>query len=134
MKFRVLPVRTAQDATLNFEQLQLEFESPWTPLVLVEALEYNTGGWEPAVRLEGSTVRLRGLLKVKAGKEVAAGGTLFTLAAPFRPAKVSGFVAIKLNGTAVYLQVELNGEVKVAVASLPAAEQLWLDGLTFSVS
>jgi len=124
---RFLQVLIAQLAALE--------PGPWIPLVLTENLEFNPTGWEPASRIEmGNIVRLRGLIKVKAGKVLVPGATMFTLPAGQRPSKTAGVVAQQvLLGASEYVQFETSGEVKTG-KELIAEQQLWLDGLTFSIT
>jgi hypothetical protein len=106
----------------------------WVALSLSAALESNAGAYEPAARTEAGLLRLRGLLKVKAGKEVAGGATMFTLPVGQRPAKAVGMVATTVGGKIHYVQVATSGEAMLGVGSLAAAEELWLDGMTFNLA
>jgi hypothetical protein len=107
----------------------------WIAFTLSASLEAG-GGYEPAARVEmnGTVVRFRGLPKVKAGKEVAGGATMFTLPAGQRPTKTVGMVATTVGGKIHYVQVATNGETTLGVGSLAAAEELWLDGMTFNLA
>lgn len=107
----------------------------WTALVLAEALEFNVAGYEPAARTEqgGTSTRLRGILKVKAGKELTAGTTACTLAASYRPSKTVIMVSTTTTPAVGYVQVSSAGVVSCDL-TLKAGEQLALDGITFSLT
>lgn len=124
------------DLSRQLQRLWADLTSPWEPLLLAPTVEYNTGAFVPAARLDqvAQTVRLRGLLKVKTGSEVMLGGVLFTLpASTMHPALAIGMASVAVSGSVRYVQVEPAGEAKLGVGALTAGDQLWLDGLTFSI-
>lgn len=78
-------------------------------------------------------VRLRGLIKVKAGKELAAGGEICTLSAAFRPLTTIIIPTRNiLSNTALYLRITSAGLMTNELAAV--TEQIALDGITFSIT
>jgi hypothetical protein len=101
---------------------------------------FTTGGADqaPRYRLEGiggGVVRIDGTVYTSAA--VLSGATMFTLPAGYRPtirrrfAGVSNASGITLDGSTVV--VATTGIVSIGVAANAAAQQICLDGMTFSV-
>lgn len=133
-----MPTNSGRDATLNFEYLQNRgLAGPWQRLTLGANVEYNTGAYEPAIRLiaGGAKTEFRGLLKIKAAKEVVAGGELFSIAGVFLPTKtvILNLADISEAGVRWYA-IETSGKVLLGGTATKAEHQLILDGLGYSLT
>lgn len=111
---------------------------PWTAFESLGEVEQAGGAfYEAQSRTEDvGAVRLRGVLKVKVGKTIVTGQTLFTLDAPHRPKKsvpliISGFTTV----ANVEVTIATTGAVTLTSATtILATEDINLDGVTFSIT
>lgn len=156
MKFRVLPVYSARDATENFEQLQIlqtTLESKlstveaklaaaeatitpgaWTALTLGTKVEEDAAEQTVRARTEGTIVRLRGATKIKAGETLTAGETLATLPVGLRPVEKRVVLSSVTNANKAQAMLVATTGVVTLLENLPAATVLVLDGLTFNLT
>lgn len=143
--FAHLPVAD-HAATQNFEQIQRivnEGEEPWVELSYGPKMEsYAEGFQTPGSRVEesGAALRLRGIIKVKAGETLKLGETIFTLPEGSRPpGKVDLFCYGETGAaTAGLIQIATTGVVTVVAwlsgTEAGAGKVLILDGLTFNLT
>lgn len=117
---------------------QTLINGPWEPAALVEAVEESGGLFEPVqTRTEdgGGTARLRGSLKVKAGKAVAAGGLLLTVRPNCCPKKQ---VQLEFGSTAqsemLRALLKPNGELTMEAGEAKEGTGLRLDGNTWNLT
>lgn len=108
----------------------------WVNLTLNEAVEQNTGTLTVQGRTEGggSVARLRGQLKVKAAKEVAANVSFLTLPSGLRPLGTItriGLGGVSASTVSVYT-IKATGEVSRS-AKTEAGQLLNLDDLSWSI-
>jgi len=133
MRFPALPIRSNQDATLNFDKLQkLLTPEPWKNLVTlgyVNAWEdYEAGKRLPEYRKDPfDNVQLRGL--IKAGES---GKAAFFLPEGYRPKEAKEFIVDANNNTG-RISVGSNGEVQPVNMGGEVKVFVYLDAVTFSV-
>lgn len=140
-----MPVRTAQDATLNFDRLQKDQEKAEAKIAALETT-LAVGAWTSPegfsakteehtnlqVRTERGIVRFKGFLKAK--EEVAASTTVFTLPTGFRPLETVRLTAVDLNTAAVILAYVNSTGVVENHSAITIAHFWSFDGLTFNLT
>lgn len=109
----------------------------WTSLVpnLVSGLIAGAGGYVPSARLEGNNdvVRLKGFLTNNSGSTIAAGSTLVTLPAAYRPTS-SVTMSISSGSAAGWMNINPAGVLSISGFSLLNGGTLLLDGITYTLS
>lgn len=120
-----------QVADLNL-QMQRLWAGPW-----VSPEGFNAKLEEHAtlqVRTEGAatSARLHGIGKAK--EEIAAGGTLFTLPAPYRPHETMRLGAININTGALSPVFVYSSGVVETRPAIPPGQFVAFDGLTFPLT
>lgn len=152
--FRHLPVLSLEDVTADLEQLQpflgaIPEEAlspavkealakitpgPWTALVLTAKIEEGAGFQTVRVRTEGggTTARLRGLPKVKAGQEVKAAEVFATVPVGFRPPATVVLTGAS-GGAFNIFQINAAGQI-IPEKTIAAGNGIVFDGLTYNLT
>lgn len=107
---------------------------PWELLSLGSSVEASIELQPPRVRVELESIRLRGVVKIKAGQKLALGATLFTLPPNCHPSGECQVVAFLSGvGGATQLIVKRNGIVQV-LKEVTEGISIYLDGVTFNLT
>jgi hypothetical protein len=106
----------------------------WEALVRGAKIEANATYQTPGSRKElgAASVRLRGVLAVKAGQKLEAGETLATLAVGQRPPATEGFTVFA-SGAAQALTITAAGVMTLS-ANVEAAQNVFLGGISFNLT
>lgn len=142
-----VPAKAASITTTNIKnvakvaQLGIGGAGAWQNLTFPATTEARSPGETPAVRLEqgGVVARLRGMVKVKAGKTVAANSVFANFpVASFQPGFMYLDALQQASGGALaanYIALStISGLELVVVKEMPENTILLLDGLTYSLT
>jgi hypothetical protein len=147
MSFPHLPVTDFPGCTQNFERLLPLLDASessatrrgsrsgvgeWVALTLGPKIEAFAGFQTLAARIEGASVRLRGVGKVKAASELKAGETFATIPEGSRPPETVA-IAAETAGVFSVLTITTAGVI-TSSANAAATTGISLDSLTYNLN